>query len=49
LPASARVRLQRLAPRALYKEDQLQLIVPLPNSPALATELEDLLSALVPE
>ena len=49
LPASARVRLQRLAPRALYKEETHQLIVPLPGGPELADSLASLLQALVPE
>jgi len=48
LPASARVRLRRLAPRAILKEDPPQLVVPLAAGPGLAADLAALLAALVP-
>jgi transcription-repair coupling factor (superfamily II helicase) len=48
LPASARVRLTRLAPRAILKEDPPQLVVPLAAGPRLAADLEALLAGLVP-
>ncbi len=48
LPASARVRLTRLAPRAVLKEDPPQLVVPLAGGPRLAADLEALLAALLP-
>jgi transcription-repair coupling factor (superfamily II helicase) len=48
LPASARVRLIRLAPRAILKEDPSQLVVPLAAGSRLAADLVALLGALVP-
>jgi len=48
LPASSRVRLTRLVPRAILKEDPPQLVVPLAAGPRLAADLESLLAALVP-
>ncbi|MGD1011581.1 MAG: transcription-repair coupling factor [Acidimicrobiales bacterium] len=48
LKASARVRLTRLHPRAIMKEDVDQLIVPLSAGPDLADRLAVLLSELVP-
>ena len=48
LPASARVRLARLAPRFTYKEDLQQLIVPLGAGPKLAGLLLELLSGFSP-
>ncbi|HLX87338.1 MAG TPA: DEAD/DEAH box helicase, partial [Acidimicrobiales bacterium] len=47
LPASARVRLRRLYPDALYKEDAQQLLVPV-TSGDVAERLAELLHALVP-
>ncbi len=49
LPASARVRLRRLRPEALYKEEARQLTVPLgPDEPPVEA-LTELLLALVPQ
>jgi len=48
LRASARVRLTRLAPRAVVKEDLEQLIVPLKAGGDLASTLAGLLRDLVP-
>ena len=47
LRASQRVRLTRLSPRALYKEDVAQLIVPVPAGNQLADAISTLLAALV--
>jgi transcription-repair coupling factor (superfamily II helicase) len=49
LPASARVRLRRLRPEALYKEDSGQLMVPLAGGEAPVEALTALLVALVPD
>jgi len=46
LRASARVRLARLAPRAVYKEEPGQLVVPLRAGPGLPDELAALLAGL---
>ena len=48
LRASARVRLGRLHPRAIFKEDVDQIIVPLAAGPDLADRLAVLLRELVP-
>ncbi len=48
LAASAAVRLRRLRPRAVYKEDAAQLAVPLDTDVGLAEELAALLLELVP-
>jgi transcription-repair coupling factor (superfamily II helicase) len=48
LRASARVRLGRLHPRAIVKEDVDQIIVPLPAGPDIADRLAALLRELVP-
>jgi transcription-repair coupling factor (superfamily II helicase) len=48
LRASARVRLGRLHPRAILKDDLDQLIVPLPAGPDIADRLATLLRELVP-
>ncbi len=48
LKASARVRLQRVAPRAVFKQDAGQLIVPLAPGGDVAGTLAGLLRALVP-
>jgi transcription-repair coupling factor (superfamily II helicase) len=49
LPLSAQVRLGRLHPRAIWKQEQAQLIVPLPAGEDLALRLVELLRELVPE
>ena len=48
LRASARVRLGRLYPRAIVKEEVDQIIVPLPAGPDIADRLTVLLGELVP-
>ena len=48
LVASARIRLQRLWPKAVYKEEQAQVVVPLPRGADPAHALSDLLGQLVP-
>ncbi len=48
LKASQRVRLTRLAPRAVYKEDSGQVVVPLPRGADPAADLAALLAALAP-
>jgi len=49
IPASARVRLRRLRPEALYKEESGQLTVPLAADEAPVEALTALLTALVPD
>ncbi|HXQ58910.1 MAG TPA: transcription-repair coupling factor [Acidimicrobiales bacterium] len=49
LPASARVRLRRLRPEALYKEEARQLTVPLRPDEAPVEALTELLQLLVPQ
>jgi hypothetical protein len=48
LPASARVRLRRVRPEALYKEESGQLTVPLAPGEAPVEALTGLLVELVP-
>jgi transcription-repair coupling factor (superfamily II helicase) len=48
LPASAQLRLRRLQPRALFKEEGSQLIVPLKQGEDLVARLVALLAELVP-
>jgi transcription-repair coupling factor (superfamily II helicase) len=48
LPASAQVRLRRLAPGAAYKEELAQLLVPLGTAELAADRLRQLLEDLVP-
>ncbi|MGH9076231.1 MAG: transcription-repair coupling factor [Acidimicrobiales bacterium] len=48
LKASERVRLQRLWPKAVYKEDTGQLVLPLPRGSDAAEVLAGALAALVP-
>jgi transcription-repair coupling factor (superfamily II helicase) len=48
LPVSARLRLARISPRAILKEDPPQLVVPLPAGDRLAADLVALLAALLP-
>ncbi len=47
LKASQRVRLTRLVPKAIYKEDIGQLVVPLPRGAEPAGDLTELLATLV--
>ena len=48
LKTSARIRLQRRWPRAVFKEDIGQVVVPVPRGADPAAFVTDLLSALVP-
>ena len=48
LPASAQVRLRRLAPGAEYREELHQLVVPLSDGPLAADLLRNLLDELLP-
>jgi transcription-repair coupling factor (superfamily II helicase) len=48
LKASERIRLQRLFPKAVYKEDIQQLVLPLPRGADPPTALMEGLAALVP-
>jgi transcription-repair coupling factor (superfamily II helicase) len=48
LRTSQQIRLQRLAHDAVFKEDQGQLVVPVPRGPEPAAFLVDLLARLVP-
>jgi hypothetical protein len=48
LRPSATVRLKRLSPSSIYKEEQRQLVVPLSRSVDLADALVTLLAELVP-
>jgi transcription-repair coupling factor (superfamily II helicase) len=48
LKASQRIRLQRLHPKAVYKEDLGQLVVPLPRGADPAAFLLDFFAAMVP-
>jgi transcription-repair coupling factor (superfamily II helicase) len=48
LKASQRVRLSRLLPKAIYKEDIHQLVLPLPRHADPASDLAALLAQLVP-
>jgi transcription-repair coupling factor (superfamily II helicase) len=49
LKVSEEVRLHRLAPRAIYKSDLGQLLVPFPASASIAAEIWAFLEALVPD
>ena len=48
LPASARVRVRRLRPEAVYKEDARQLVVPLGSGEAPVEAVTELLLQLLP-
>jgi transcription-repair coupling factor (superfamily II helicase) len=48
LPASARVRLQRRWPRAIYKQDTAQVVLPLPRGEDAAAVLAAFLAEMVP-
>jgi hypothetical protein len=48
LKASQRVRLSRLIPKGIYKEDIAQLVLPLPRGSDPAADLAGLLASLVP-
>jgi transcription-repair coupling factor (superfamily II helicase) len=48
LKTSQRIRLQRLHPKAVYKEDLAQLVVPLPRGADPAQFLLELFAAMVP-
>ena len=48
LPASAQVRLRRLAPGATYREDLAQLLVPVAAGAPAADAVRDLIEDLIP-
>ena len=48
LKASQQVRLTRLVPKAIFKEDQRQLVIPLPRGSDPAADLAALLAQLAP-
>ena len=48
LPASAQVRLRRLAPGATYREDLSQLLVPIPDGEPAAEGVRRVIEELVP-
>ena len=48
LKASQRVRLSRIAPKAVYKEDSGQLVIPLPKGADPASDLAALVGQLAP-
>ena len=48
LPVSATARLRRLAPKALVKEQQRQLVIPIPTAAEPGAYLVELLRALIP-
>ena len=48
LKASQKVRLNRIAPKAVYKEDSGQLVIPLPKGADPASDLAALLGQLAP-
>jgi hypothetical protein len=48
LPASAQVRLRRLAPGATYREDVAQLLVPLANGDSPADTVRGVIEELLP-
>ncbi|HEX7133346.1 MAG TPA: TRCF domain-containing protein, partial [Iamia sp.] len=48
LKQSQQIRLRRLFPGAVYKEDQELVVLPIPKTPTLAATLVDLLRQLVP-
>ncbi|HEV7721885.1 MAG TPA: transcription-repair coupling factor [Iamia sp.] len=48
LKQSQQIRLRRLFPGAVYKEEQEQVVLPIPKTPTLAQTLVDLLRQLVP-
>ena len=48
LPASAQVRLRRLAPGATYREDLAQLLVPVPAGSVAADAVRSILEELIP-
>jgi transcription-repair coupling factor (superfamily II helicase) len=47
LKASQRVRLSRMWPKAIYKEDTAQIVVPLPRGADPAADLAEMLATLV--
>ena len=48
LPASAQVRLRRLAPGATYREDTAQLLVPLTNGASAPDAVRAVIEELIP-
>ena len=48
LKASQQIRLKRLHPKAVYKKDLAQLIVPVKGGRGVATEVVDVLQRMFP-
>jgi transcription-repair coupling factor (superfamily II helicase) len=48
LPASAQVRLRRVAPGATYREEMAQLLVPIPDTAVPAEVVRQVLEELIP-
>ena len=48
LPASAQVRLRRIAPGATYREDMAQLLVPITDGDSPADTVRGVIEELVP-
>ena len=48
LPASAQVRLRRVAPGATYREDLSQLLVPIPDGEPAADAVRRVVEELIP-
>jgi transcription-repair coupling factor (superfamily II helicase) len=49
LKASQTIRLQRLYPKAVYKEDLGQIVLPLPKKTNAAEHVRGFLGAIVPD
>jgi transcription-repair coupling factor (superfamily II helicase) len=49
LKASQSIRLQRLYPKAVYKEDLGQIVLPLPRNTNAAQHVREFLAAIVPD
>ena len=49
LPASAQVRLRRLAPGATYRDELCQLLVPIPEGAPAADGVRRVLEELIPD
>jgi hypothetical protein len=48
LPASAQVRLRRLAPGATYREDMAQLLLPITNGDSAPDTVRGVIEELIP-
>ena len=49
LKASQAIRVQRLYPKAVYKQDLAQIVLPLPRGAAPAEHVRSFLSTVVPD